>query len=90
MAKNLDLSFQRACQIVNGRYPELENDIRQIASIFLGAGVVLTAGPVAVASGQTTLTAAAIYLTAVATFSKFFGIKNEILSISGRLICIST
>ncbi len=84
MAK--DLSFESACQIVKGEYPELANDIDKFSGIVLTAGVTAAVIPIAAAVGPTVLTPAAIILTAVGTLSNLLGVKNEFLAISEHII----
>jgi hypothetical protein len=81
-----DLSFESACQIVKGEYPELVKDIDKFAGIVLTAGTAIAAIPIAAAVGPTVLTPAAIILTAVGTLSNLLGVKNEILAISEHII----
>lgn len=83
MAK--DLSFEGACQIIKGECPELVSDIDKFSSLVLTTGVAATI-PITVAVGPTVLTPAAIILTTVGTLSNLFGVKNEILAISERVI----
>jgi NACHT N-terminal Helical domain 7 len=81
-----DLSFESACQIIKGEYPELANDIDKFSSIVFIAGTTMAAIPIAAAVGPTILTPAAIVLTAVGTLSNLLGVKNEIFAISESII----
>jgi hypothetical protein len=81
-----DLSFENACQIIKGEYPELVNDIDKFSSVILAAGTTVAAIPIAIAVGPTAITPAAIILIAVGTLSNLLGVKNEISTISEKII----